>query len=115
MRAWKAKLQKKTLFDEIKPYTTVHVETEAGGHDIKVSTSWRTDAPLEIELTETNLDILTTEPKTIHGVSELLAETPTVHYSSSRKGCYCRYHDGNRWRVKYMRIDKPDEPDSISP
>ena len=73
-----------------------------------VGTSWLNAGLLEIELSEANMDLLFTKPAAGTGVLNVLDGCPNVKYAYSRGGVYCRWFDGQRTRVKSMRVPQID-------
>ena len=72
-------MPKRELFDKLPPTLTINVTTTSMVASVDVLPSWRTQGVLQIEITQTNLDLLLVEPR---------LNQPHLDQSLGRRMCF---------------------------
>ena len=98
---------KRELIDKIANIIEVEVETRSGVQaTVSVLPSWRKRSVLQIELSQTNLDLLLETPGPEPAPFTPIIEQPDVVWVKDRNHVRCRYWDSkaNKWRTKSQSI-----------
>jgi len=96
-------MPKQELFDQLPKTITIDVTTTSMVASVIVLPSWRTHAVLQIEINETNLDLLLEEPLVApHFRPEIAQEN--VYWIASRSMVRCNWWDSKKSKTRSKSI-----------
>ena len=102
---------KRELFDRLPSIITLRVVTTSGVTSVVVLPSWRTTGVLQIELTQSNLDLLLLEPTAGSAPWKPAIDHANVCWIASRSMVRCVWWDSKKhqYRIKSQLVKLPSE------
>ena len=112
------RLPKRELIDRLPKFITIDVTTTSMVASVDVLPSWREQAVLQIEITQSNLDLLLEEPPAEAAPWKPEIEQQDVRWVGTRNHVRCTYWDSKKlkWKYKSIRVEFPsgmDDEDKV--
>jgi len=98
------RIQKRILIDRLPEFITIDVETTSMMASVDVLPTWRDHEILQIELTQSNLDLLLEKPPAAAAPFKPEIEQQDVFWVKSRNSVRCTYWDSEALKRKYKSL-----------